>query len=105
MKRQKMTVFSAFLAAILTVVILLIVILSGAAKVDASEVRSGREAYISVRIEDGDSLWSIAERYRTVAYAGTADYMKKVASLNHISADATIHAGGYLLVPVLVEEE
>ena len=104
MKKQKLRRISIFFPAVLTVLVLAVVILTGAARVNASEVRSGREAYVSVRIEDGDSLWSISERYRTPDYAGTMDYMKKVASLNHLATDATIHTGGYLLVPVIVEE-
>lgn len=105
MKNKRMTILSVVLAALLTVMVLLIVISTGVARVHASEVRGQREAYVSIRIADGDSLWSIAETYRTDDYATTADFVKKVASLNHLSQDATIHTGAYLLVPVLVEEE
>ena len=86
---------------VVTIVILLCLLFTGVSKVRASEMQSGRVTYESVRIESGDSLWSICERYGADDPEGTAAFMKKVASLNQIGQDATIHAGNYLMIPVV----
>ncbi len=88
---------------VVTIVILMSLLFTGVSKVRASEVQSGRVEYQSVRIEAGESLWSICERYAKDDPQGTAAFMKKVASLNQIGQDATIHAGNYLIVPVVSE--
>lgn len=54
-------------------------------------------AYKSIEIEDGDSLWSIAEKYTTDDFESTADYVKELKRLNNLTSD-TIHEGQYLLV-------
>ncbi len=88
---------------VVTIVLLLFLLFTGTAKVRAFEMQETRVTYQSVRIEMGDSLWSICERYGKEDPQGTAAFVKKVASLNQISQDATIHAGNYLIIPVTGE--
>ena len=55
--------------------------------------------YESVQIHEGDSLWTIAEQYA----AGEQDirsYIQDICSLNNLSADDTIYAGEYLILPI-----
>jgi cell division protein YceG involved in septum cleavage len=59
--------------------------------------RDTLERYESVRIVGGDSLWTIAERYR--GKEDTADFVKELKHLNSLSSDQ-IQAGSYLLVPI-----
>ena len=55
--------------------------------------------YTSVQVEDGNSLWSIAEEYSDLdTYASYIDYIDEVKQINHISGD-DIHAGEYLTIP------
>ena len=52
----------------------------------------------SVEIEEGDSLWSIAEEYFTDEFGSLSSYISEIKRMNGITAD-TLYAGGYLLVP------
>ena len=59
--------------------------------------RDTQTSYESVYIDGGDSLWSIAQKYR-----GTTDtehFVTQLKTLNGLSSDR-IQAGSYLLVPV-----
>ena len=53
--------------------------------------------YKSITIEQGDSLWSIAEEYCTDAYEDTREYVDELKELNSLTSE-TIHAGQHLLV-------
>ena len=53
--------------------------------------------YTSIRIQKGDSLWSIAESYKTHSGKSTAEYVHDLRQMNSLSDD-TIHAGNYLTV-------
>lgn len=53
--------------------------------------------YKSIIIESGDSLWSIAEEYRTDAYSNNQEYIDELKQLNGLTSE-TIHAGQHLLV-------
>ncbi len=53
--------------------------------------------YTSIQIQDGDSLWSIAEKYRTHSGKSSAEYVFDLKKMNSLSDD-TIHAGHYLTV-------
>ena len=53
--------------------------------------------YESVRINGGDSLWSIAQEYRGVE--STSDFVEELKTINNLSSDH-IQSGSYLLVPV-----
>ena len=72
---------------------------------DKAESPSEERYYKSVQIEKGDSLWSIAQRYR-----GTEDsvyeYMDELAEANHLSLKDRNHLqeGDYLVVSYYGEE-
>lgn len=56
--------------------------------------------YKSIQISDGDSLWSIAERYMGSEYDSVADYIDELVEMNHISAAEldSLQEGDYLVV-------
>ena len=53
--------------------------------------------YTQIMVEEGDSLWSIAQEYMPSDYEDINDYIKDIKRLNHISGD-TIMAGYTLTV-------
>lgn len=53
--------------------------------------------YKSITIEQGDSLWSIAEEYCTDDYEDTREYVDELIQLNSLTSE-TIHTGQHLLV-------
>ncbi len=53
--------------------------------------------YKSIMIEHGDSLWSIAQEYRTNAYDDTQDYIDELKEINGLTSE-TIHEGQHLVV-------
>ena len=59
--------------------------------------------YKSIMIEEGDSLWSLAQTYNTKGSLSTQEYISELRSMNRIYDD-TIHAGQYINVIYFSEE-
>lgn len=57
--------------------------------------------YTSVYIQEGDTLWSIAEEYVSEEYDTIDDYIDELQQMNHIGD--VIHAGCYLTVSYYAE--
>jgi cell division protein YceG involved in septum cleavage len=53
--------------------------------------------YTSVRVEKGDTLWSVADKYMDATQTDKASYIQEISELNHLSDDE-IRAGEYLVV-------
>lgn len=58
--------------------------------------------YKSIQINEGDSLWQIAEEYGDSEIVDRDEYMKEIKSINHLSDNDAIHSGQYLTVPYYV---
>ena len=54
--------------------------------------------YETVRIESGDSLWSIAKEHMNPGYDNIYDYIDDIKECNHMTDDK-VNSGCYLLVP------
>lgn len=64
----------------------------------ADEAVEYEKSFISIEIENGDTLTSIAQSYAK-SEAEYEDYIAEVMSINNLKNDM-IHDGCYLLVPV-----
>ena len=53
--------------------------------------------YKSITIEEGESLWSIAQEYHTDAYKDIQEYIDELIQLNGLTSK-TIHEGQHLVV-------
>lgn len=53
--------------------------------------------YESVRIEQGDTLWSIANKYVDNTSLSVNDYIKEIKRLNNLTTDSITY-GQYLIV-------
>ena len=100
-RRQK-----GFLAVVIIVLISLGVLLGGNINALASskaDIASYNKYYTSIRVESGDTLWSIADEYIADFNLSKEDYIKEICQLNHISED-DIHAGAYIIIPYYSHE-
>ena len=50
-----------------------------------------------IEIQEGDSLWKIADRYRKGSRMTTQEYVKQLQRMNRLTGD-TIHAGAHLTI-------
>ena len=62
------------------------------------DISSYNKYYVSIRVESGDTLWTIADEYVEGFNLSKSDYIKEVCQINSISED-NIHAGDYIVVP------
>ncbi len=75
------------------------IILFGSIHIFASSTdnRPFNKYYTSVRVQDGDTVWSIADRYIDGASVDKRDYVDEVCKLNNLT-DGQIHSGDYIVV-------
>ena len=59
--------------------------------------------YTSIPIEDGDSLWSIADRHADGYFESKQDFLQEVIQINHL-LDSDIRQGDYLIIPYYSSE-
>ncbi len=100
MEREAITGEEKFLCAALciTVIIVISLFLLGSVRTQAASAEATHKYYTSIRIDSGDTLWSIAEDYITEDYHDMNEYIEEVCSINKICGDE-IHAGAYITVP------
>jgi len=67
-------------------------------KVTAERALEREKTVTSVKIEKGDSLWSIASHYFTDEYKDMNVYIEEIKLSNGLTSD-TIHEGRYIIVP------
>lgn len=63
-----------------------------------ADAASYNKYYTSIRVESGDTLWTIADEYIDGFNLSKSDYIAEVCQINEISEDE-IHAGDYIVVP------
>ncbi|MDO5149632.1 MAG: LysM peptidoglycan-binding domain-containing protein [Oscillospiraceae bacterium] len=81
--------------------ILLFSIMIGHRFVLANDNTTYEKTFISIEIQEGDTLTSIAHTYAKNAIAYN-DYILEVKDINNLHND-TIHSGCYLLIPTYEE--
>ncbi len=64
---------------------------------DEEPARNNDSCYKSIEIKTGDTLWEIAEEYRTADYDSVYDYINELKAINGLMSD-DIQAGQYLTV-------
>lgn len=67
-------------------------------QVIAEKSPSREKLVTSMRIEKGDTLWSIAERYMTEEYSDIHTYINEIKRSNGLTSDV-IHEGAYIIIP------
>lgn len=71
-----------------------------------NSVDNVNKQYKSICIDEGDTLWDIAEEHnnQTLSCISNNEYIEDVMSINNLSGDS-ITAGNYIIVPVYVAGE
>ena len=59
--------------------------------------------YTSIKVTYGDTLWEIAEKYRTDEYEDIPSYIEEVKQINHLTS-SQITDGMYLCIPYYTSE-
>lgn len=59
---------------------------------------------VSVRVEQGDSLWKIAERYYCSEKESIPEFVTRIKKANHLESD-TIYPDTYLLIQYSIPKE
>ena len=60
-----------------------------------------KKQYISIEINSGDTLESIAKAYYGPGYSSLKNYIKDIKDVNNM-VDDSIYAGGYIIIPQYV---
>lgn len=71
--------------------------------VEASNGIEREKQYVSVEIEDGDTVWSVAEAYKTDDYNSTKDLVEEILEMNGLHENTVLKPGNKILVPNYVE--
>lgn len=102
MRRRQQVTRQRMVVAVLTLLVVFCGTLLGSSmasvRSEASIEHGAIKYYTSIQIEQGDTLWSIADIYRTADYSTVQDYIDEVKELNHLGPDE-IHSGQYLTIP------
>ena len=71
-----------------------------------NSVDNVNKQYKSICIDEGDTLWDIAEEHnnQTLSCISNNEYIEDVMTINNLSGDS-ITAGNYIIVPVYVAGE
>jgi LysM repeat protein len=74
----------------------------GSSKVDAHdsskvEINTEYKRYKSVMLQEGDTLWGIAEEYMDESYSSIEEYIIELKKINNLDSDE-IHEGSYLMI-------
>ena len=95
-KRQILLIAVMFLTILATVFVI-----TGCLKtnqVKASSVKEENVYYKTIQVEEGDTLWTLADQYIGNSSFDRQQYIDEVKEMNHLTDD-TIESGAYLMIP------
>lgn len=87
-----------FIIAGIILVTVLYILISHKDSPATSASNASKKYYKCITIEEGDTLWDIANEYKTEEYASTQDYIDEVLAMNNLNTDVIID-GTNLLIP------
>ena len=102
-RRQCIIKRRMFFLLVFTVFVILTVMLFLPGKTAAAKNEpTGTYRILSVEIESGDSLWSIATEYFTEDFDSIPSYIREIKRMNGMTSDA-LYAGDYIVVPCYIQ--
>ncbi|MDE7367932.1 MAG: LysM peptidoglycan-binding domain-containing protein [Lachnospiraceae bacterium] len=99
-RRPRVTLYA--IIALITVVITCIFMLHAGPVLNAQSQHETTKYFTTIEVKAGDTLWDIAQEYKTVGYSSTEAYLDEIRSINHIVGDE-ITSGCYLTIPYYAE--
>lgn len=87
-----------FIIAGIILVTVLYILISHKDSPSTSASNASKKYYKCITIEEGDTLWDIANEYKTEEYASTQDYIDEVLAMNNLNTDVIVD-GTNLLIP------
>lgn len=99
--RPRLALYSTM--TIFTVTILSIFMFYTGPVLNARAEHVNTKYFTTIEVKSGDTLWDIAQEYRTAEYSGMEAYIDEVREINHIIGDE-ITSGCYLTIPYYAEE-
>lgn len=100
--RRQRSVLAIAIILVVTLGILLGSSINALASSD-KDISSYNKYYVSIRVESGDTLWTIADKYVEGFNLSKTDYIQEVCQINGISED-NIKAGDHIVVPYYSQE-
>lgn len=102
--KQRKKLLLRFVAAVfgITMLILGFLFFAPSVKADAESTDSYEKRIISVRVEENDSLWKIAERYYCEDKESIPEFINDIKRTNHLKCD-TIYPDTYLVIQYYVK--
>ena len=95
-KRQALLADVMFLTILATVFVI-----TGCLKANQVKASSAKEEnvyYKTIQVEEGDTLWTLADQYMGSNSFDRQQYIDEVKEMNHLTDD-TIESGAYLMIP------
>lgn len=105
-KRRQATIRKLAFAGMTTLFVMIfgLSVFSMTAKADSNEYANMNKYYESHLIQQGETLWSIAEANMDDAhYDSVRDYIDEVKEVNGFTGDK-LQSGNYILIPYFAEE-
>lgn len=101
-KNRKMNITRTFVLALLIILFSGILIGGNIVSANAKDTVIPSEqtelCYRTILIQEGDTLWDIADDYVEAGMSSKEAYIKQIREINHIYDD-NIYAGSYLVLP------
>lgn len=91
----------AFTVIVITLVVLFVMLFDRLYV--TAEKPSAYKYYTDVRVQNNDTLWTIAERYMTEEYDSIEDYVHELREINNLGC--VVEYGQQIMVPYYSEEE
>ena len=87
-----------FLLLFMAVLFLFVIFAMPERNAAAGNASSTTYRIVSVKIKEGDSLWSIASEYYSDEFSSMKSYITEIKRMNGLSSDI-LYTGSYLLIP------
>ena len=100
---QKLGIFLTGL--VMTLLVLSLTVFFIKEPVEASDGIEHVKDYICIEVEEGDSLWSLAEEYKTEEFTSLESFVAEMEEINGMNKDTVLKPGNKLMVPCYKERQ